>query len=187
MLTLNRNYFIIGFVGLLLLNWYIVDDIQVTDNQDKEMVLKKVNNKESKEIDKISQKNVGQNIKIQKEQKSIVLYQRSYQNTHLSKKTIKNESFIEKKALQQKQRRMQAKLQYERAQQLKARSSAMYKKRQEYHNMQKFLNSRDPNKIQNRSKMMQNKQVRSYMAKVNYQKRQKQIQEQMKMRSRRVE
>ena len=182
MLSLNKNYFIIGIGVLLLLSWYIPDEPDTQNNKEKQLISNQniIKDIEPKKI--IEQKTIKKVAKSYKQQKTIKNYQKSHQATQLVKKTIETKDFIEKNI--QQQRQIQAKYQYERTQQLKARYARINKERQNYYAMQKLLSLQDPNKLKNRSQIMQNRQMRSYIAKLNYQKRQKQIQEQMKMRSR---
>ena len=110
----------------------------------------------------------------------------------LSKKTksnkliyTKNNSnhYIQEKIDKQKQSNAIAKARYQREQYFKIQQKRAYQSRKNYQSMQQALRQRDPNKIKSNSNMMRSKQVRSYMAKNNYIKRQKQIQQGLKMQN----
>ena len=181
----KTKLFILASVIILLGVWFIgmSDENTKISKQDTKQISLISQDKTStiKHNDEIFSKKINQNKQYPK--KSTInqkQYYKSYYSTHMASK--KQNKLIEQKMLKQ-QRDAQAKVRYERKQQYIAQQRRAQKGQQNYHKMQQLLSQKDPNRIHNKSEMMQNKQVRSYIAKINYQQRQRKIQQQMKLRA----
>jgi len=107
----------------------------------------------------------------------------SYKFTHIDKTVTPINKLKKKKSEQEYLSRQKAKALYQRQQYIKSQQNKYFSQRKSYQNMQRVLMEKNPNKILASKDMMNNKQVRQYLAKQNYIKRQSMIQNRLKMQN----
>jgi hypothetical protein len=110
---------------------------------------------------------------------------RAKKTTHNQNSYTENSEKIYKMQLEREKRVQLAKQRYERQQQYRQMQQRSMQSREYYHNMQRLMTQRakEGSYFNTKSKEMQNKQMSTHIAQIEYQKRQQQIIEQMKLKA----